>query len=160
MRMLKYSLILLLAHCFGLISPAQARNSAKQSPSYIQMKDDALRAVFSDTVMVGEYRTYRDITKTFNYTEFHTIDGTTDYKEGRKHEDGLWTIIGGDKICYKYPKSNYYTRTYCFFVYESEACYYKYTPANMTLRGPRSWNSWSSRAVREGSGGSCAAPVG
>lgn len=137
-----------------------AQEKAKENNDHVQMKDDALRTVFSNTVMVGEYRTYRDITKTFTYREFHTVDGTTDYKEGRKHEDGLWKIIGGDKICYKYPNSDYYTHTYCFFVYEFEGCYYKFTPSNMTLRGPRSWNSWSSRAVREGSGHSCAAAVG
>lgn len=135
--------------------------NANNSNNFTQMKGAELRAVFSDTMMVGEYREYRDITRTYNYTEHHYKNGTTDYVEGRKKEDGRWNIIGNEKICYKYPGSRYYSRTYCFFVFNVEGCYYKFTVANMTLkRRPKNWDRWSSRAVRRGAGGSCDAPVG
>jgi len=137
--------------------PAYANNSG----GFTQMKGEALRAVFSDTMMVGEYREYRNITRTFNYTEYHSKDGKTDYIEGRKREAGRWKIVGDEKICYKYPNSRYYTQTYCFYVFNADGCYYKFTPSNMTLkRRPKNWDKWSSRAVRKGAGGSCAAPVG
>ncbi|MCF6219976.1 MAG: hypothetical protein L3J65_02590 [Robiginitomaculum sp.] len=152
---MKYILVAIL---WGL-SPGTAR--ANNSGSFTQMKGDALRAVFTDTMMVGEYRQYRDLTRTFNYTEFHSKDGTTDYVEGRKKEDGRWKIIGNEKICYKYPGSRYYSQTYCFYVFNADGCYYKFTPENMTLnRNPRNRNRWSSRAVRKGAGGTCDEPVG
>jgi len=147
--------LVLLAGAFN----AHANSNANQSAGAVQMKGDDLRFVFNQTMMIGEYREYRDITRTYNYTEFHFKDGTTDYIEGRKSEDGRWKIIGDDKICYKYPKSQYYTQTYCFFVFKSDGCYYKFAPRNMTLRGPRNWDRWSSRAIRKSSGGTCDEPV-
>jgi len=141
----------------GFSPIAYANNLGGSAP----LKGVDLRAVFSDTTMVGEYQEYRDITRTYNYTELHHADGTTDYVEGRKKEYGRWKIIGGDKICYKYPRSRYYTRTYCFFVFNVDGCYYKFTPQNMTLgRGPKNWGKWSSRAVRKGTGARCDAPIG
>ncbi len=152
---MKYILVVIL---WGLNSSTA---SANNNGSFTQMKGDALRAVFTDTMMVGEYRQYRDLTRTFNYTEYHRKDGTTDYIEGRKKEDGRWKIIGNEKICYKYPGSRYYSQTYCFYVFNADGCYYKFTPENMTLnRNPRNRNRWSSRAVRKGAGGTCDEPVG
>ena len=151
----------------SLSVPASANNAsannvgANNANIGAQVKGGDLRAVFSNTLMVGEYQEYRDITRTYNYTEDHHADGTTDYTEGRKEEDGRWAIIGSDKICYKYPRSRYYTRTYCFFVFNVDGCYYKFTAQEMTLkRGPKNWDRWSSRAVRKGAGGSCDIPVG
>jgi len=139
-------------------NPVQANPAQANNVEGAQVKGEDLRAVFSDTIMVGEYQEYRDTTRTYTYTENHHADGTTDYVEGRKKEDGRWRIIGEDKVCYKYPRSRYYTRTYCFFVFNVDGCYYKFTAQNMTLnRGPKNWDRWSSRAVRKGAGGSCAA---
>jgi hypothetical protein len=133
--------------------------NAESSASYTQMLGEELNAVFNETTMVGEYRTYRTLTETFDYSEFHFADGSTDYTEGKRTEKGIWSLVGEDKICYRYPGSEYYNQTYCFFVYESEGCFYKYSLVNMTLRGPRSWDAWSSRAIRKGSGATCAAPT-
>lgn len=166
MQSWKYSLFVSLLPVFGLTIPvtASAKDNHSSTAQYTQMKGAELLAVFTDTTMVGEYRNYRDETRTYNYTEVHTVSsdvgGATDYLEGKQHEKGIWTIVGGDKVCYKYPRSDYYTRTYCFFVYESEKCFYKYPPSAMNLRGPKSWDRWTSRAIRKGSGGSCAAAVG
>lgn len=139
----------------GLSQPAFANSTAE----FKQMLGDDLKAVFNETMMVGEYRAYRDETETNNYTEYHFEDGSTDYKEGPQRERGVWNLVGPDKICYKYPDSANYRDTYCFFVYESEGCYYKYSLEAMSLRGPKSYDYWSSRAVRKGSGKSCAAPI-
>lgn len=133
--------------------------NANSDSGYQQILGDELKAVFNETLMVGEYRAFRDKTETNNYTEFHFDDGSTDYKEGPQKERGVWTLVGPDKICYRYPESASYTQTYCFFVYESEGCYYKYPLQVMGLNGPRSYEYWSSRAVRKGSGKSCAAPI-
>lgn len=133
--------------------------SAENDQGFTQMLGDDLKAVFNETMMIGEYRAFRNLTETNDYTEFHFKDGSTDYKEGRQEERGIWTLVGSDKICYRYPDSNQYKQTYCFFVYESEGCYYKYSLQVMGLNGPRSFDFWSSRALRKGSGGSCAAPI-
>lgn len=137
--------------------PPQTANN--ETTAYTQMKDAALKAVFSETKMIGEYRHYRGDTKTYNYTEFHHEDGTSDYFEGASKEDGLWDIVGGDKVCYRYPKSKTHRRTYCFMVFENKGCYYKYSAYDMTPTGPRGWDLWSSRAVRAGSGKTCAEPI-
>jgi len=133
--------------------------NANNDTEFKQMLGDDLRAVFNNTMMIGEYRAVRDRTKTNNYTEFHFDDGSTDYKEGPQKEKGIWTLVGPDKVCYRYPDSSSYTQTYCFFVYESDGCYYKYSLQAMGLRGPRNYDYWSSRAIRNGSGKSCAAPI-
>lgn len=133
--------------------------SANNDPGFKQLLGDDLKAIFNDTMMIGEYRAYRDKTKTNDYTEFHYKDGSTDYKEGPQNERGIWNIVGQDKICYRYPESAFYTQTYCFFVYEAEGCYYKYSLQAMGLGGPRSYDYWSSRAFRKGSGKSCTAPI-
>lgn len=140
---------------FGLASAASADSIVENK----QMKGDSLKAVFNETTMIGEYRAYRVKTETYNYTEFHYEDGSTDYVEGGRTEKGVWTLVGDDKICYRYPGSEYYSQTYCFFVFNVNGCYYKFSLAQMTLRGPRNWNRWSSRAIRKGSGKSCAAPI-
>jgi hypothetical protein len=140
---------------FGLSGTANANNDA----AHKQMKGDDLKAVFFETTMIGEYRAYRTKTETYNYTEFHREDGSTDYFEGDRLEKGVWTLVGDDKICYRYPGSDYYLQTYCFFVFNVEGCYYKFSLGQMTLRGPRNWDRWSSRAIRKGSGASCAVPV-
>lgn len=144
----------------GLLWTPICAQSAGAVDSYKQIKGKDLRTVFSGTLMVGEYRDYRAETKTFRYTELHREDGTTDYQEGKTLTmPGTWKVIGGDKLCYKYPKSEMPNYTHCFFVFQSEKCYYKYALPQMTLRGPRDWDIWSSRAIRKGSGGSCAAPT-
>ena len=159
-----FYLLAVLAISLSIFWPAYAKSDKfdkKQSiANYEKITGEALKAVFNETTMIGEYHDYRDKTKTYNYTEFHHKNGTTDYVEGDKHEKGIWKIIGGDKICYRYPKSDYYKGTYCFFVYKNDKCYYKYSPYNMSLKGPRDWNKWSSRAVRKGDGGSCEEAIG
>jgi len=144
---------LFLSIAFG--SVAFANNDAE----YKQMLGDDLKAVFNNTMMIGEYRAVRDHSKTNNYTEFHFDDGSTDYIEGPQKEKGIWNLVGPDKVCYRYPESSSYTQTYCFFVYEDNGCYYKYSLQAMGLNGPRNYDYWSSRAIRKGSGKTCAAPI-
>ena len=148
---------ILIAACglAGVSSPVYA-DSAKQKS---QIKGDALKTVFYETTMIGEYRLYRTETETYNYQEFHSKDGSTDYVEGEQREKGIWTLVGDDKICYRYPKSDYYTQKYCFFVFNIDGCYYKFSLRQMSVRGPRNWDRWSSRAIRKGSGKSCAVPT-
>ncbi len=145
--------------CLGaaLLSPSAFGDSSKTPKSYLT--GDALRSVFEDTTMSGEYRTFRGETQTFRYTEYHDPNGTSDYTEGDRNEPGVWYILGGDKICYRYPQSKRHTRTYCFVVYNFEGCYYKFSQYDMTPRGPRHWDLWTSRAVRQGHGGSCEEPI-
>lgn len=147
----------LLSACLllGSAGPAFAENTTTGT----QVKGEALKSVFNETTMIGEYRAYRTKTETYNYSEFHSKDGTTDYIEGEQLEKGIWQLVGDDKICYNYPGSEYYRQTYCFFVFDIDGCYYKFSLGQMTLRGPKSWDRWSSRAIRKGSGKSCAVPT-
>lgn len=128
----------------------------------MQLKGDELRAVFNNTKVLSEYRDFKGIHENgYDFTEFHHENGTTNYTEiGAKTEQGLWKIIGEDKVCYKYPNTDAFTQTYCFFVYQQDKCYYNYSLNAMTIHGPKRWDMWTSRFVREGSGGSCADPVG
>jgi len=157
-RTLKHSLVLFCS-LLGVFFAGSAIADDAPKKNYKQVTGKTLRAVFNDTMMLGEYRDYRDITKTYSYTEFHFKNGTTDYIEGDNRDDGVWKLVGDDKICYNYPQSEHYKHTYCFIVYETDGCYYKYSTGSMTYYGPRSWDDWTSRAVRKGTGKSCAAPV-
>lgn len=137
---------------------------ADSGPVYQPIRGEDLRAVFLETEMVGEYRQFREKTKTSNYTEYHFKDGNTDYREGALSEKGIWYILADEKICYKYPQSVYYPSIYCFFVYKNDKCYYKYSLHNMRIVGlnayrPYSWDAWSSRAIRKGTHGTCNTPV-
>ena len=158
MHILKYSLIVFYS-LFSVFITASAFADEAEKKNYQQVKGKALRAIFDDTMLLGEYRDFRDITKTFSYTEFHFKNGTSDYIEGDSRDKGIWKIVGDDKICYNYPDSENYKYTYCFIVYDLEGCYYKYSVGSMTYYGPRTWDGWTSRAVRKGSGKSCAPPV-
>ena len=159
MHILKYSLLVFYS-LFSVLFGVSALADEADKKNYQQITGKALRAIFDDTMMLGEYRDYRDLTKTFSYTEFHNTNGTTDYLEGERFDKGVWRMVGDDKICYNYPDSDFYKYTYCFVVYDNDGCYYKYSARSMTYYGPRSWDKWTSRAVRKGSGKSCAAPVG
>ncbi len=138
-------------------SPAYGQSTSE----YTQMKGKDLRAVYNDTLVLSEYRTFKGIhNKTYDHKEFHHADGTTDYTEiGSETEKGLWQIIGGDKICYRYPETQEFPQTYCFFVYRQDKCYYQYDLSAMTIHGPRSWDLWVSRFVRKGDGGVCGEPT-
>lgn len=138
-----------------------ASANAQTKSKYVQIKGDELHAVFNNTMVFSEYHDFKGINnKTYSFTEFHSEDGTTDYTEiGSKTEKGRWKIIGGEKICYKYPKTRAFPRTYCFFIYEQNKCYYQYDISAMTIRGPRSWNRWTARFVRKGDGGVCGEAV-
>lgn len=158
-----------------IASPTLATQTAQAAPKtqsqFTPLTGQALRDVFTDTVMIGEYHTKDGETGGQSYKERHHSDGTTDYREDKTmaqknpvHETGIWNILGDQKICYQYPKSKLHLQTYCFFVYEKQGCYYKYSLSAMraitpTEYRPRHWDYWSSRAVRKGSGQYCAAPI-
>jgi len=109
----------------------------------------------------GEYRFIRERSKTYRFQELHNADGSTDYEEGDIKAKGLWFTVGEQKICYKYPNNDEMGGgTSCFWVYLSEGCYYGYSLGVMTMSGPRNYEDWSARWVIEGSGQTCAAPVG
>ena len=148
-------------------TPSYGENQPQEQRLFLPVTGDALNSVFSDTMMLGEYREFRDLSKSYEYSEHHFKNGTTNYKEGgQKPQKGLWKIIGGDKICYRYPDSENYKQVYCFLVYNMQGCYYKYSPYDMVIDRqnpgsfrPRNWDMWTSRAVRKGSGANCAEPT-
>ncbi len=139
---------------------AQAAHAGTK-PDFKQIKGAALTALLTDKTVVSEYKDSAGGIKDFRFTEHHFKDGTTDYIElGHMAEKGLWNIIGGDKVCYKYPGNKVFTGTYCFFVYKIEDCYYNYHRRAMGLNGPRNQDWWTSRFIIKGEGGSCDAAVG
>jgi len=111
--------------------------------------------------ITGEYRYMRERTKTYRFKELHNADGSTNYEEGDIKAKGQWFTVGEQKICYKYPDHpEMGGGTSCFWVYLSEGCYYGYGITEMSINGPRAFEDWSARWVIEGSGQTCAAPVG
>ncbi len=135
--------------------------NAGTKPGYEQITGTALTALLTDKTVISEYKDSQGGIKDFRFTEHHFKNGTTDYIElGHPAEQGIWNIIGGDKVCYKYPGNKIFTGTYCFFVFKIEDCYYNYHRRAMGLNGPRHQDWWTSRFIIKGEGGSCAAAVG
>jgi len=140
-------------------SLANADNGADQK-EYAPLSSKQFNKILPGNTITGEYRQMRERTKTYNFSEKHHKDGTTDYKEGPIKSKGIWYTLGERKICYKYPNDpNMGPQISCFWVYKQDTCYYGYGINNMTLKGPRSFDDWSARWVVKGSGGNCDAPV-
>ncbi len=148
---------LLLAFLFAPYAVAENQTE----PEYSPLGKNQYEQLLPGKTIRGEYRFMRERTKTYNFTEKHFADGTTDYKEGRIRAQGQWYALGEKKICYKYKReSEMGGNTSCFWVYQSDGCYYGYGLSEMTLSGrPRDYNDWVARWVIEGSAASCAAPV-
>ncbi len=145
-------------------APSLAQETHSKTPdakkTYEQLSRNEYVKLLPGKTIKGEYRFMRERTKTFNFAEEHFADGTTNYREGTLNEKGVWYPLGKQKICYKYPDSPAMGgNTNCFWVYESEKCYYGYSISEMTLKGPRDYNDWVARWVMKGTGGSCDTPV-
>jgi len=138
-----------------LLAAAPPAHADEQADQFTHLTGEALKTAYTGAMMDGEFRKYYTSLRTKDYTEKHYENGTTDYTVGARFLNGEWEIKGGDKLCYKYPKSKKLTRTYCFAVYEFDGCYYKYPLRNMSSGGPINWDNWSTRAVRKGSGRTC-----
>lgn len=144
---------------FGLICATSNANAT--DTSFQQITGDRLQNLFNDKTVISEYHNTTDGIKDFRFTEHHFKNGTTDYIErGQKTEKGRWNIIGGRKICYRYPGNEVFNGTYCFFVYKDGQCYYNYAINAMTLHGPKNRDWWTSRFIIQGEGGTCDAAVG
>lgn len=144
---------------------------AKEPASKLtQIQGKALRDTFLEATIYSEYRRHKGMhNKSFDFTEHHNTNGTTDYTElGSPTEQGIWNIIGDNKICYRYPASEHPQRIHCFFIFKDGKCYYNYAASAMrpimkqnTIQfQPRSWDRWIARFVRKGDGGSCGGDVG
>ncbi len=136
-------------------------NSAQSGKSFKPLNAERFMQILPGNTLLGEYRFLRERSNTYNFTEKHYADGTTDYREGDIREKGIWYTLGNNKICYKYPESKemggYIS---CFWVYEHDKCFYGYSISEMTLNGPRNFNDWVARWIIKGSGGSCDEAVG
>ena len=127
---------------------------------YAPITAEQLKQLLTGNTITGEYRFMRERTKTYNFSELHHPDGTTDYEEGPVKSKGVWYTLGKHKICYKYPNDpNMDTGISCFWVYKQDTCYYSYTRDAMSLKGPRRFEDWGARWIIKGSGGSCDEPV-
>ncbi len=155
------SLTLLLLGLLLLTMLMANMSHAADSASGHWIKGKDLRALFLEKTVIGEYNEPGGGIKNDKFSEYHHPDGTSTYTElGQPDEKGLWTIVGEDKICYRYPGNKVFNKTYCFFVFKREDCYYNYSPGAMSLKGPRNKDWWTSRFVIKGEGGSCEAPIG
>lgn len=145
---------------FALILGLFAQPGFAVETEYRQIKGDDLHKALNETTVIAEYQSTNGGIEHYRYKETHHSDGTTDYVEqGAPLIKGEWNIIGDDKVCYKYKGNQVFNQTYCFFVYQNDKCYYVYGLNAMTVKGPRSWDFWTSRFVREGDGGTCEAPI-
>jgi len=151
---MKKTISLTFTFAFIFAVPALAGEGTNFKP----IKDKDLVRAMTGAMMLSEYLDHGD--DIIDFTELHNKDGSTDYTpKGKPLEKGTWDIVGGDKICYRYPDSNEHPGPYCYVIYLREGCYYSYSVARMTHNGPRDWDNWSYRAVEKGSGNSCAVPV-
>ncbi len=128
--------------------------------NYAPIPSEKIRQILGGKTIIGEYRFMRERTKTYNFSEVHHQDGSTDYVEGPVKSKGVWYTLGSHKICYKYPNDpNMGNGISCFWVYRQDTCYYSYSRAVMGLQGPRRFEDWGARWIIKGSGGSCDEPV-
>jgi len=128
--------------------------------AYTPITTEQLKTMLRGNTITGEYRFMRERTKTYNFSEHHHADGTTDYVEGPVKAKGVWYTLGQHKICYKYPNDpNMGNGTSCFWVYKQDTCYYGYGIDAMSLKGPRRFEDWGARWIVKGSGGTCDEPV-
>jgi len=140
-------------------SAAYAEENAGNK-KYTPITAKQFQKMLPEKTITGEYRQMRARTKTYNFSEIHHKDGTTDYSEGPIKSKGVWYTLGKQKICYKYPNDeNMDQGTSCFWVYKQDTCFYGYSIGAMTLSGPRRYEDWSARWIIKGSGGTCDAPV-
>lgn len=143
-----------------LISGLANANEKPEPKKYAPITSKQFKKLLPGHTIIGEYRHMRERTKTYNFSEEHFADGTTDYTEGPIKAKGVWYTLGKSKICYKYPNDeNMGPQISCFWVYKQDSCYYGYGINNMTLKGPRKFDDWSARWIVKGSGGNCDAPV-
>lgn len=141
--------------------PASAQTSDTPAHEYTPLMKGDYKTLLTGKTITGEYRYLREQTKTYDFSETHFADGTTDYREGQIRSKGIWYVLGEQKICYKYPNDkNMGDGTTCVWVYKSENCYYGYSLNQMSLNGPRNYDNWMARWVIKGSGGYCAAATG
>lgn len=151
-----FPIIVLLACAPTLASAADTSDNKEYTP----MTAEQFQKMLPGNTITGEYRQMRERTKTYNFSEIHHKDGTTNYAEGPIRSKGIWYTLGNQKICYQYPDDeNMGAGTSCFFVYKQDTCYYGYSIRVMTLKGPRRFEDWSARWVVKGSGGTCDAPI-
>lgn len=154
-KMMRYLIIFL---CASLLFVPHMTSAGEKKHTPLTAKQ--LQEMLPGNTIIGEYRQMRERTKTYNFSEKHHKDGSTDYTEGPVKAKGIWYTLGKYKICYKYPNDeNMGPQISCFWVYKQDTCYYGYGIGNMTLKGPRSYDDWSARWIVKGSGGSCDAPI-
>ncbi len=145
---------------FGALILFTANTVSAGEKKYTPLTNKQLNKMLPGSTITGEYRQMRERTKTYNFSEKHYKNGTTDYTEGTIKAKGIWYTLGKHKICYKYPNDeNMGPQINCFWVYKQDTCYYGYGIGAMTLKGPRNYNDWSARWIVKGSGGTCDAPV-
>lgn len=151
-----FPIIVTLAIATGTANAGETSSGKK----YVPITAKQFQTMLPGNTITGEYRQMRERTKTYNFSETHYKDGTTDYFEGSIKAKGVWYTLGKQKICYKYPDDeNMGSAISCFWVYKQDTCYYGYGIGAMTLKGPRKFEDWSARWVVKGSGGTCDAPI-
>ena len=156
MRRIWFVFIILLG--LGINAPLL---QAGESKTFKPLTAERFKEMLPGKTLLGEYRQLRERSNTFNFSEKHYADGTTDYQEGELREKGVWYTLGDNKICYKYPESKIMGGyVSCFWVYEDSKCFYGYGLNEMTLNGPRNFNDWTARWVIKGEGGTCDEAVG
>ena len=134
---------------------------ATPTPQRVPLSAQQLTKILSGHKIKGEYRFMRERSRTYNFTEFHYANGTTDYAEGPIVGKGKWYPLGSRKICYSYADSTVLNATpSCFWIYEIQGCYYGYNIGSMGVGGrllrPE---DWTARWVIEGDGAACEEPV-
>ena len=157
MRYFSFLIVLFLT----VLIARSGRPAEKDKKTFTPVSAQEFHKLLPGKTLIGEYRFLRERSKTFNFSETHYGNGTTDYREGPIRSKGIWYTLGKNKICYKYPDDpDMGHEISCFWVYDQNGCYYGYGFDSMTLNGPKRFEDWTARWVVKGSGKSCDEVVG
>lgn len=142
---------------FAITAPA---NAADLNANFETISAAEFKKIIPGKTIVGEYRFLRARTNTYNFSEHHTTDGRSIYKEGSEVQNGKWYVLGQRKVCYKYDRGTEMAGVHCFWVFRDSGCYYSYGLSQMKIdQTPRDYNNWVARWVIKGSGATCTAPI-
>jgi len=140
---------------------APAESKAKQT-KFKQLFGTELFEAYREKTLEGVYSSYAQSVKDgeppVTFTEYHHDNATTTYEHRAVKSFktiGIYSVKK-DQMCYVYNDPGKVVGRFCFYVFESDGCYYHYSAASplpSTLDALES--SWTSMAYRHEDAENC-----
>ena len=150
-------LIFSLAALGLLLAPAAVQAQSQKTdirPLANQVTGDDITTYFSGVTHDGAYNFTREGTARGFYTETHTPNGSTLYREGELLSKGIW-FIKNDTLCYAYE--NQRMSGGCFRVYRIKNCFYFYSDRMPRRDDELDRDYWIARSTLKGETPQCEA---